>query len=157
MICPDCGLTYESTTGGPAICPECLNNAAPEPQDGWPIIARWVSPNRGRGVFARRFIAQGEVIERCWIMPLSVEESTASADMPVLNRYLFPWVDKQRVLLSGAGFLYNLDRLTVTRREPNTECVIRVGISAIEFRAMREIRQGEELTWDYQKAAVRRR
>lgn len=72
--------------------------------------------------------------------------------MPVLNRYLFPWVNNQRVIISGDGLIYNFDSMKVTRREPNVECVLRVGISAIEFRALRDIHRGDELCWDYEKA-----
>lgn len=90
-------------------------------------------------------------------MPLSPEESLTSLQMPILNRYLFPWVDKRRVIISGAGLLYNFDRGDVTGREANLECVLRCGISAVEFRALRDIREGEELTWDYQRARSKTR
>lgn len=90
-------------------------------------------------------------------MPLSPEESASSLKMPILNRYLFPWVNNQRVLISGDGLLYNFDSLTATGRECNLECILRVGISAIEFRALRGIKGGEELTWNYQRAKVGRK
>lgn len=161
-ICPDCGLVLatsktELQSKAPVVCLECLKVAQQEPPGGWPIVARWVSVNRGRGVFAREDLLKGSLIERCWVMPLTQEESQASLQMPVLNRYLFPWVDKQRVIISGAGLLYNFDRFTVTRREPNLECILRRGISAIEFRALRDIHEGEELTWDYQQAKQKTR
>ena len=158
-ICPDCGLSLTEpkmlTGKAPLVCPECLRVASPEPPEGWPIFSHWISTIRGRGVFTRRWVMRGEVLERCWVMPLSVEESVASLTMPVLNRYLFPWVDKQRALTTGAGLLYNFDRIGVTSRDPNTECVLRRGISAIEFRALRDIRSNEEVTWDYHQAKVR--
>jgi hypothetical protein len=90
-------------------------------------------------------------------MALSEEESAASYEMPVLNRYLFPWEDGLRVLVGGAGLLYNYDALTVTRRNPNVECVVRRGLFAVEFRALRDIEADEELTWDYHKARFRPR
>lgn len=161
-ICPDCGLTLvtpktDMESRAPVVCPECLAAATPEPDDGWPIVARWIGPGKGRGVFAKRALVAGETVERCWVMPLSAEESQQSLSMPVLNRYLFPWVGDLRVIISGEGLLYNFDRLEVTRRGANLECVLRQGISAIEFRALREVSPGEELTWDYQHARLKLR
>lgn len=132
-----------------------MKRATPRPVDGWPITTKWVSKDRGRGVFARTNLEKGALIERCWVMPLPPEESIQTVSMPVLNRYLFPWVNGQRCITSGDGLLYNFDRLEATGREPNTLCVLRRGLSAIEFRALRGIQAGEELTWDYAKATVR--
>lgn len=160
IICPDCGLQLT----GPAtkwqeksafVCPECLKNAVPEPPGGWPLISRWISTVRDRGVFARDDLDRGVTVERCWVMPLSQEESLQSLKMPILNRYLFPWTDGRRCIVSGEGLLYNLDRFDTTGREPNVLCVLRQGLSAIEFRTLRPVRAGEELTWDYSRAVTR--
>jgi len=160
IICPDCGLKLS----GPStqwqekaafVCPECLKKAPQPPPGGWPLISRWVSAERGRGVFAREDINRGATVERCWVMPLSQEESLASLSMPILNRYLFPWVNGRRCIISGEGLLYNFDRFDTTMREPNVQCVLRQGLSAIEVRALRPIRAGEELTWDYARAVSR--
>lgn len=160
-FCPDCGLQFPQRTNpasekAPYVCSACLSRAVPAPPGGWALETRWTGENRGRGVFATAPHAQGALIERCWVMPLDAEESTRSLTMPVLNRYLFPWFDGTRCIISGAGLLYNFDSPEATRRDPNTECVLRRGISAIEFRALRDIGAGEELTWDYQKARARR-
>ena len=63
----------------------------------------------------------------------------------------------RRCILSGEGLLYNFDRFDSTGREPNTQCVIRPGISAIEFRTLRPVVSGEELTWDYSRAVTKLR
>lgn len=156
MICPDCGLTSPTTSDWEAksafVCGDCLKAAVPPPPGGWPTVARWVSQKRGRGVFANYDIERGATVERCWVMPLSEEESIQTLTMPITNRYLFPWVNGRRCIVSGDGLLYNFDRYDTTKREPNVICVLRQGISAIEFRALRSICAGEELTWDYQRA-----
>lgn len=160
MICPDCGLKSpdpgnEAQAKAPFVCSECLKKAPLRPADGWPITGRWISKERCRGVFARSDIAKGALVERCWVMPLPPDESIQTVSMPVTNRYLFPWVDDQRCIVSGDGLLYNFDRMDVTGREPNVLCVLRQGLSAIEFRTLRLVRAGEELTWDYARAVVR--
>jgi SET domain-containing protein len=134
----------------------CLKKMAPRPPDGWPIPAKWATAAKGRGVFALRDIHKGETVERCWVMPIPVAESKATLTIPTINRYLFPWTDGQRAMLSGEGLLYNFDSIDATKRPPNMECVLRRGISAVEFRSLRDIRMDEELTWDYKKAVVRR-
>lgn len=154
-VCPDCGLRSAAPPeSSPFVCPSCLQAAAPRPPEGWPIEDRWVGPGRGRGVFALRALKSGEVVERCWVMPLTPEESQASGQMEVLRRYLFPWKGGVRAMVSGAGLLYNFDRADVTGRSPNVLCVLRHGISAIEFRTLRDVNRGEELSWDYQKATA---
>lgn len=159
--CPDCGLRYlepktPSERNAPFVCKACLAKASPRPPEGWPIESKWISNGRGRGVAATREVSKGETLERCWVMPLTPEESKATTTLPILNRYLFPWANKTRAIVSGEGLLYNFDSQEATKKNPNCECVLRVGISAIEFRALRNIRQGEELTWNYKKAMVRR-
>jgi SET domain-containing protein len=160
VICPDCGLktpepTNDAQSKAPFVCPDCLKKAVQRPYEGWPIVSRWISKDRGRGVFAREDLDKGVTVERCWVMPLPPDESIKTLGLPVLNRYLFPWVDGQRCVTSGDGLLYNFDRASVTGREPNVLCVLRKGLSAIEFRTLRPVKAGEELTWDYAKASVR--
>ena len=157
MICPDCGLkTIEPQNDwqkkSAFVCPDCIKTISPVPTGGWPITPRWISRDRGRGVFARDDIDRGVTVERCWVMPLTEEESLQSLSMPTVNRYLFPWDQGRRCIISGEGLLYNLDRFDMTGREPNVQCVLRFGISAIEFRTLRPVVAGEELTWDYSRA-----
>lgn len=159
-ICPDCGLkstkpVSEWVSKAAFVCPVCLKKATPPPAGGWPLVSRWVSAERGRGVFAREAIVRGQTVERCWVMPLPPEEAMSSLNLPTLNRYLFPWTEGRRCIISGEGLLYNFDRFDVTKREPNLQCVLRQGISAIEFRALRNISAGEELTWDYGRAVAK--
>ena len=159
--CPDCGLSYQepknaAARNAPFVCLSCLKKATLRPPDGWPIEARWVSDTRGRGVFAKRPIVKGEIVERCWVMPIPPEESKISLTIPTINRYLFPWTEGRRAMISGEGLLYNYDSLEATKRQPNVECVLRRGISAVEFRALRDIKPHEELSWNYKKAMVKR-
>ena len=160
MICPDCGLKMADPknswqTKAAFVCPECLKKAVPAPPGGWPIVSNWVSANRGRGVYARDDLASGETVERCWVMPIPDDESIKTLDLPTVNRYLFPWTKGKRAIISGEGMIYNFDRFEVTGREPNVLCVLRRGISAIEFRTLRPIKAGEELTWDYARAITK--
>jgi len=92
----------------------------------------------GRGVFATRSFAKGEVIEACPTVEL------ADADVRGrLNDYVFTSVSDGDVLLVlGHGMLYNHSP------EPNVEYV-QHDPSTITFRALRKVRPGDELTIDY--------
>jgi hypothetical protein len=92
----------------------------------------------GRGVFATRRFAKGQVVEICPTVELADSEVTGS-----LGDYVFMSVkDGARVLVLGDGMLYKHSP------EPNVEYV-QDEPSAITFLALRTIRPGDELTIDY--------
>jgi len=93
----------------------------------------------GRGVFATRAFRQGDVIEHCPTVEL------ADADVAGrLNDYVFSTDTEGDVLLVlGHGMLYNHSP------NPNVEYVEGDEPSTITFRALRDVRPGEELTIDY--------
>ena len=91
---------------------------------------------RGRGVFANRGFAEGEVVEVC----PTVEISQGSGD---LADYLFESTTEGRFLVVlGFGMLYNHSA------EPNVD-YYQEDASTLEFVAQRAIRRGEELTISY--------
>jgi uncharacterized protein len=93
---------------------------------------------RGRGVFATRQFAKGEVIETCPTVELADAEVNGR-----LNDYVFTSVTEGDVLLVlGHGMLYNHSE------NPNVEYV-QDDPSTITFRALRRVRPDDELTIDY--------
>lgn len=93
---------------------------------------------RGRGVFATRGFAKGEVIETCPTVEVADADATGR-----LNDYVFAsGTDGDVVLVLGHGMLYNHSP------NPNAEYV-QDGPSTIAFRALRKVRPGDELTIDY--------
>ena len=88
---------------------------------------------RGRGVFATRRFAKGDVVETCPTVELTGR----------LNDYVFTSVKAGDVLLLlGYGMLYNHSH------KPNVE-YLQHEPSTITFRALRKLRPGDELTIDY--------
>ena len=156
MHCVECGLPYTPQKGVLQIstvssCPHCLKSLPPLPADGWPV-APGPALKGERGVFLTRDVTEGELLELCWVMPLNAEESVyAMASKGVLSRYTFPWVHELRALCSGLGLLYN------HHNRPNTRCVLRPAVQAVEFRALRDMTKGTELRWHYQQAALNRK
>ena len=95
---------------------------------------------KGRGVFARRSIEAGEVIETCPVLVLpadSVEDVSAG-----IGGYVFEWGRGKLALALGYGSLYNHSY------RPNARYVDLAGRTKL-FTALRDIAAGEEITVNY--------
>src|SRR4051794_28716839 len=97
---------------------------------------------KGRGVFARRPIRKGEVIERVPVLVLEEEDYRKGMDGTLLAGYVFAWGEGQIALALGYGSLYNHSYRPNARYQdvpPRTK----------QFVALRAIRAGEEVTVNY--------
>jgi SET domain-containing protein len=94
---------------------------------------------KGRGVFARRRIRKGEIIERVPVIVLPAEEVVGGT---TLASYAFKWGRGQAALALGYGSLYNHSY------RPNAR-YWDVGPRTKEFTALRDIEPGEEITVNY--------
>lgn len=102
------------------------------------------SKGKGRGVFARRQIAEGELIEQAPVLVIPGEE-WQHIEQTVLYNYCFSWgSDLQHAALAlGCGSLYNHSY------QPNAVYIKRVSELVIDFVALRQIAPGEEITINY--------
>jgi hypothetical protein len=98
-------------------------------------------PGRGRGVFATRGFAQGDLVETAPVLVLPPSEQDR-LDGTVLDWYVFGWRDTVALAL-GYGSLYN------HAWEPNLDYRKRFDLCVIELVAICEIKAGEELTINY--------
>lgn len=100
---------------------------------------------KGRGVFARRLIKQGEVIERAPVVPMSKENVPDDGGAP--DGYVLEWRDddpeEAHALVLGYVMLYNHGK------EPNIHLESDFDNEQIIVTAMRDIEPGEELSWNY--------
>ena len=90
---------------------------------------------KGRGVFARRLIRQGEMIERVPMLILTAEEFEDRLAGTSLANYCFAW--------SRGTMALALDSFRPNARYDD------VGPQTKEFTAMRDIAPGEEITVNY--------
>lgn len=148
-VCPDCGFTQpQASHESYQACEACYRNN-PDPIGGWPVVIRW-SGKKGRGVFLTENVGKGTMVERCHAIPFSLEEGMILPNVfPTLGRYVFPWTGGRKAFLSGCGLLYNYDTPKVTGKAPSVVARIRRGLLAVEFLALRDLRIGDELTFDY--------
>ena len=97
---------------------------------------------KGRGVFARRPIRKGELIEKVPMLVLPAEEYHDSLGGTSLANYCFNWQEGTVALALGYGSLYNHSP------KPNLEYV-QDDPQTVTFLASRTIEPGDELTIDY--------
>jgi SET domain-containing protein len=97
---------------------------------------------KGRGVFARRLIQKGEVIERVPMIVMSAREYEEELSSSCLSNYCFAWGRNQVALALGYGSIYNHSYSPNARYED-------VGPQTKVFIALRAIQPGEEITVNY--------
>jgi SET domain-containing protein len=97
---------------------------------------------KGRGVFARRLIREGEVIERVPVLVLPVAETKNGSAPSRLAGYCFQWGRGTVAVALGYGSLYNHSY------KPNARYDDESGQTKV-FTAIREIVAGEEITVNY--------
>ena len=99
----------------------------------------------GRGVFARRAISKGKLIEACPIILLSAADER-SLEGTTLDQYLFAWGDGDEgtCLVLGLGSLYNHSAA------PNAAACRNEAKLRMDFVALRDIAADEQIFVDYQ-------
>jgi uncharacterized protein len=100
------------------------------------------SPRHGRGVFAGRTIRRGEVLERCPILRIPARDRRL-VQKTVLKTYLYERDRGAAAIALGLGSLYNHSF------DPNAEFELQLAADVVVFRALRDIRPGEEVTISY--------
>jgi SET domain-containing protein len=96
---------------------------------------------KGRGVFARRNIDKGKVIERVPVVLVPVEHLIGGMHSPVLARFFYLWNKKEVAISLGYGSLYNHSYTPNAHYEH--------GARSITYAALRDIAEGEEITINY--------
>lgn len=99
-------------------------------------------PGKGRGVFARRLIRAGELIERVPVIVMPAGDVGDEDNHNSLWEYSFQWGEGKVALALGYGSLYNHSF------EPNARCEISAPRCKV-FLALRDIHPGEEITINY--------
>lgn len=98
---------------------------------------------KGRGVFARRAFAAGEVIEEAPVVVLRDSEYEL-LNHTILKDYYFDWGPEECAIPLGYSLIYN------HADDPNAEARRDLHGGTVTFVARRPIAAGEEITHRYQ-------
>lgn len=97
---------------------------------------------KGRGVFARRDLGKGTLIETAPVLLVPINTVAGGLQNPDLARYFFMWNDKYLAMALGYGSLYNHSYQPNARYEDGRG-------KTLLFRAIRTIKAGDEITINY--------
>jgi SET domain-containing protein len=105
------------------------------------LVAVKTAQGKGRGVFARRAIKKGAVIERVPVVVMPIKCIADGRKNPALSKYFYEWSPTHVAVALGYGSLYNHSY------EPNAD--YEYGAMVLVYRALRDIKSGEEITINY--------
>lgn len=106
------------------------------------IIVKRVA-KKGRGVFAAHDFEAGEVVENCPVLIFTPKERK-HLEKTLLNYYVYPWRSTRgAAVVLGYGSIYNHSY------SPNADWKQNFKTQSMVFRAIRNIRKGQEITVNY--------
>lgn len=98
---------------------------------------------KGRGVFALKSFKAGEIIESCPVINITPSERKR-VEKTIFNFYIYPWRStRSGSLVLGYGSLYNHSF------KPNADWKQNFKTQSMIYRAVRNIKKGEEITVNY--------
>lgn len=98
---------------------------------------------KGRGVFALKDFKKGELIESCPVIAFTPKERKW-LEKTILNYYIYPWRSTRGAAVTlGYGFIYNHSY------KPNADWKQNFKKLTMEYRAIKDIKKGEEITVNY--------
>ncbi|MGG1657989.1 SET domain-containing protein [Brevibacillus sp. NRS-1366] len=98
---------------------------------------------KGRGVIAAKDIKKGAIIECSQVIVIPPDELMYIFKTVLIN-YIFSWGSNSSAIALGYGSLYNHSY------HPNATYFTRIKDMCIEFQALENIQEGQEITIDYE-------
>ncbi|MEA5551167.1 SET domain-containing protein [Anabaena cylindrica UHCC 0172] len=98
--------------------------------------------SKGRGIFAQKSFAKGEVIEKAAVIVIPKQQVKLIVKTVLLN-YYFGWHGESGAIALGFASLFNHSY------HPNALYIKNFSKNVIEFIAHKDIRAGEEITVNY--------
>ncbi|MBU0999737.1 SET domain-containing protein [Patescibacteria group bacterium] len=99
--------------------------------------------NKGRGVFALKDFKEGDIVEKAPIINITPTERK-HCEKTILNLYIYPWRStRSGSIVLGCGSLYNHSF------DPNADWKQNFKEEKMTYRALRDIKKGEEITVNY--------
>lgn len=103
-------------------------------------------PGAGRGVFARRNIKKGEVVEECPIIEIPAYNVASLGESVLVTYFFFYGFKKEKLLIAlGFGSIYNHSY------KPNAAYEIKDVEKMMVFTALTSIKKDNEVMFDYNR------
>lgn len=107
------------------------------------IVAVKRTSKKGLGVFALKDFRAGEIVESCPALIFSPKDRKNLEKTP-LSHYIYPWKSTRGAALAfGYGSIYNHSF------SPNADWKQNFRTQSMVFRAIKNIKKGEEITVNY--------
>jgi hypothetical protein len=104
--------------------------------------------NADRGVYARRDIKKGEIIERCPIIEVPKNDTSSLKESVLVTYFFYFGKNKERIAVAlGFGSIYNHSY------KPNATYKIKPGEKTIDFIALNDIKKNDEITFNYHNSS----
>lgn len=107
-----------------------------------PFIVKKIA-GKGLGIFACRDIRTNEMIESCPVLPLTPTERK-ECEKTILNHYIYPWRSTR-----SASVVFGYGSIINHSFTPNADWYQNFDTQRMEYRALRPIKTGEEITVNY--------
>ncbi len=101
------------------------------------------TPNKGLGVFALKDFKEDEIIENCPVLIFDTK-GRKNLEKTLLSHYIYPWRSTRgAALVFGYGSIYNHSY------SPNADWKQNFKTNSMVYRAIKNIKKGEEITVNY--------
>ncbi|MFX1275694.1 MAG: SET domain-containing protein-lysine N-methyltransferase [Promethearchaeota archaeon] len=111
------------------------------------VEVKYISPKKGKGLFAKQKIKKGTIIEIAHIILISNDDYERIQDTSLYN-YIFIWDDPKKPNYMNALAL-SICQFINHSYEPNIKYLYNYKNQTIKYLAIRNIEEGEELTVNY--------
>ena len=109
---------------------------------------KFISKEKGKGVFAKKNIANGVIIDIAHIILISNKDWDLIEDT-VLSNYSFEWDDPKCIGEYESAISLSISQLINHSYNPNVKYVYDYSNNCIEYITIRYISKGEEITVNY--------
>jgi len=112
------------------------------------IEVKFISPKKGKGVFAKKDIKEGKIIDVAHVIPLS-NNDYKKISKTVLYNYCYIWGDPKHKSEFTNAISLSVSQFINHSYDPNVKYIYDFDNNCIEFEALHDILEGEEIVVNY--------
>ncbi|MFX1480588.1 MAG: SET domain-containing protein-lysine N-methyltransferase [Promethearchaeota archaeon] len=112
------------------------------------LEVKFISEKKGRGVFAKKYIAKGEVIDIAPIILIS-KKDWELIEPTILSNYSFEWDDPKCKGEFDAAISLSISQFINHSYKPNVKYRYNYKSNSIEYITIKSISKGEEILVNY--------